>query len=164
MVTTTSGRKLYVQPFECNRLPRLTILIYAESQMRKLWAGGPHEYVHRPLTDTFAEILLETNRKCPRWAEFNTEGGPISATSPPAATANSPPPTGASAMSPPSSSTLGVGRDTFFGAGPAFRQPSFNYPAVPSPLATSPPATANEWPEEDGGSVAPKKIMLKMKK
>lgn len=115
-------------------------------------------------------LLPETNRKCPRWAEFNTDGGPISAGSPPGGTnAGSPPAGGSMAMSPPSSS---VGRDAYFGNGPPFmRHPStsFNMPSVPSPLATSPPMSApNDWsegPMSPGASgSAPKKLMLKVKK
>ncbi|KAG8862822.1 hypothetical protein FRB96_000832 [Tulasnella sp. 330] len=106
---------------------------------------------------------MKTNRKCPRWAEFNTDSGPISATSPPVASAASPP---ASAMSPPASSAF------FAGPGSAFRSASFSIPPVPSPLATSPPlSAANDWysggdgPTSPGGSSsAPKKITLKVRK
>jgi len=112
---------------------------------------------------------MKTNRKCPRWAEFNTDGGPISASSPPPPSASSPPASSSVAMSPPSSSNLYVGRESFFGAGPAFRNPSYSIPAVPSPLATSPPlsAAANDWSNEvmsPGAGSGPKKITLKVKK
>jgi len=82
---------------------------------------------------------MKTNRKCPRWAEFNKPGG---ATSPPA-------------MSPPPSSpaddrrygpSLGSGSGGLMPPplvpSSAFRSNTFSYPAVPSPLATSPPVSA----------------------
>ncbi|KAI5121146.1 hypothetical protein M0805_007144 [Coniferiporia weirii] len=93
---------------------------------------------------------MKTNRKCPRWAEFNSGAPPInitpSATSPPGAAV----PTGTGgALSPPS---FGHG----FPAAPAASSPltlssssSMPFPRppsafVPSPLATSPPVTAME--------------------
>ncbi|KAF5385168.1 hypothetical protein D9615_001340 [Tricholomella constricta] len=70
---------------------------------------------------------MKTNRKCPRWAEFNSGTAPAtplpsgSATSPPPVTANLP--------------NLGFNR------GPS--SSAFGFPAaVPSPLATSPPMSA----------------------
>ncbi|KLO20695.1 hypothetical protein SCHPADRAFT_897954 [Schizopora paradoxa] len=98
---------------------------------------------------------MKTNRKCPRWAEFNSGAPPIAATpsvtSPPASMAGPsgalpsagplspgypfPPPVGISAM--PSSSSLGT------------RQPSQAY--SPSPLATSPPVTAMDIDDSDFG-------------
>ncbi|KAG9025969.1 hypothetical protein FRB95_009534 [Tulasnella sp. JGI-2019a] len=104
---------------------------------------------------------MKTNRKCPRWAEFNTDSGPISAASPPIPSAASPP---ASAMSPPASTGF------FAGPGSAFRSASFSFPSVPSPLATSPPlSAANEWYGDGamspgGSSSAPKKLTLKVRK
>lgn len=61
---------------------------------------------------------MKTNRKCPRWAEFNSGAPPPtpSSATAAAASATSPPPGG-----------LGFG--------------GFSVPAVPSPLATSPPLT-----------------------
>ncbi|KZV74842.1 TAF1 transcription initiation factor TFIID subunit TAF1 [Peniophora sp. CONT] len=61
---------------------------------------------------------MKTNRKCPRWAEFNSGAPPPtpSSATAAAASATSPPPGG-----------LGFG--------------GFSAPAVPSPLATSPPLT-----------------------
>ncbi|KAJ3760554.1 TAF1 transcription initiation factor TFIID subunit TAF1 [Lentinula raphanica] len=77
---------------------------------------------------------MKTNRKCPRWEEFNsgTPGAGPSATSP---SATSPPGT-------PSQSNIGFSR------GPAFAQP-----AATSPLATSPPVTVYDEP---ASSSAPK--------
>ncbi|KAF9460125.1 TAF1 transcription initiation factor TFIID subunit TAF1 [Collybia nuda] len=70
---------------------------------------------------------MKTNRKCPRWAEFNSGTAPIAPTAPGSAT--SPPPTNASLPN------LGFNR------GPT--NTSFGFPtAVPSPLATSPPMSA----------------------
>ncbi|KIK07513.1 hypothetical protein K443DRAFT_129177 [Laccaria amethystina LaAM-08-1] len=71
---------------------------------------------------------MKTNRKCPRWAEFNSGTAPTTLT--PSGSATSPPP--ASANLPPN---LGFNR------GPS--NTSFGFPAaVPSPLATSPPMSA----------------------
>lgn len=71
---------------------------------------------------------MKTNRKCPRWAEFNSGTAPTAPT--PSGSATSPPP--ASATLP---SNLGFNR------GPS--NTPFGFPAaVPSPLATSPPMSA----------------------
>ncbi|KAG9044313.1 hypothetical protein FS837_008364 [Tulasnella sp. UAMH 9824] len=105
---------------------------------------------------------MKTNRKCPRWAEFHADGGPITAASPPPATAASPPP-GGSAMSPPAASA-------YFAPGSAFRNAAFAVPPVPSPLATSPPFSAQQgWQDEgamspDAGGSTAKKITLKVRK
>ncbi|KAF8078829.1 TAF1 transcription initiation factor TFIID subunit TAF1 [Lyophyllum atratum] len=76
---------------------------------------------------------MKTNRKCPRWAEFNSGTAPAtplpsgSATSPPSATANLP--------------NLGFNR------GPS--SSAFSFPAaVPSPLAASPSMSAMEMDED----------------
>ncbi|KAM6498495.1 TAF1 transcription initiation factor TFIID subunit TAF1 [Amanita muscaria] len=84
---------------------------------------------------------MKTNRKCPRWAEFNSGTAPV----PPTPSASSPPPVTA----------LG---------GLGFNRPgssSFGFPAaVPSPLATSPPLSAMD--EDPAPSTAPKiKLTLK---
>ncbi|EPQ61383.1 hypothetical protein GLOTRDRAFT_15237, partial [Gloeophyllum trabeum ATCC 11539] len=107
---------------------------------------------------------MKTNRKCPRWAEFNSGAPPAtpSATSPPAGS----PPT-------PSLGNLGFSKssDSVFSPtlGPSSRPgTSFGFPvAVPSPLATSPPLSAvNDSdlpPPTTGGGSAPK-IKLTLKK
>ena len=93
-------------------------------------------------------IIIETNRKCPRWAEFNSSTVPTpstpSAASPPPTTANLP--------------NLGFNR------GPSAA--TFGFPAaVPSPLATSPPMSAMDdldaVPGTPSGSAPKIKLMLK---
>lgn len=78
--------------------------------------------------------FLETNRNCPKWAEFNTPqpvggvgigGGTPGATSPPAHT-----PYG----------------DSLFPSGYRSSANAYGFPAaVPSPLATSPPVSATAF-------------------
>lgn len=87
---------------------------------------------------------VETNRKCPRWAEFNSGTAPV--TPIPSGSATSPPPTTANLPN------LGFNR------GPS--NAAFGFPAaVPSPLATSPPMSAQE---DDAFPPAPKlKLTLK---
>ncbi|KAH7885981.1 TAF1 transcription initiation factor TFIID subunit TAF1 [Phlebopus sp. FC_14] len=85
---------------------------------------------------------MKTNRKCPRWAEFNTgapPATPASATSPPPMT---PSISGLSGFNKPSQNT-----SLAFGA------------AVPSPLATSPPVSAME--DTPSGSAPKIKLTLK---
>ncbi|RDB29477.1 putative transcription initiation factor TFIID subunit [Hypsizygus marmoreus] len=89
---------------------------------------------------------MKTNRKCPRWAEFNSGTAPVtpsasgSATSPPPASTNLP--------------NLGFNR------GPTAT--AFGFPAaVPSPLATSPPMSAME---EDMVPPPSAKIKLTLKR
>ncbi|KAF8632973.1 hypothetical protein AX15_001570 [Amanita polypyramis BW_CC] len=86
---------------------------------------------------------MKTNRKCPRWAEFNSGTGPIPPT--PSTSATSPPPMGG-----------GLGGLSFNRSSGG----SFGFPAaVPSPLATSPPVSAMD---EDAAPSAPKiKLTLK---
>ncbi|KAF8898960.1 TAF1 transcription initiation factor TFIID subunit TAF1 [Infundibulicybe gibba] len=79
---------------------------------------------------------MKTNRKCPRWAEFNSGTAPVPST--PSTSAASPPP-------------------------PA--SPSFGFPAaVPSPLATSPPVSAMEDPVPPTPSGLGPKIKLTLKR
>ena len=87
--------------------------------------------------------MTETNRKCPRWAEFNSGTAPVPPT--PSSSANSPPPMGGGLS--------GLG---FIRPGAS----SFGFPAaVSSPLATSPPLSAMD---EDATPSAPKiKLTLK---
>lgn len=90
---------------------------------------------------------MKTNRKCPRWAEFNSGTAPSTSTS-----ATSPPPTT------PNLPNLGFNR------GPSTA--SFGFPAVPSPLATSPPMSGMV---DDSGSPnaaisAAPKLKLTLKK
>ncbi|KAG9314188.1 TAF1 transcription initiation factor TFIID subunit TAF1 [Chiua virens] len=71
---------------------------------------------------------MKTNRKCPRWAEFNSGAPPVPATP----SAASPPPTT-------------PGPSSFGGFGKPSQNASFGFnAAVPSPLATSPPLSAME--------------------
>ena len=105
----------------------------------------PLSFFFHPSRDS---SCAETNRKCPRWAEFNSGTGP--ATPMPSGSATSPPPSGLP--------TLGFNRGP---AGAAFGFPA----AVPSPLATSPPMSAME----DEGvpstpSIANPKIKLTLKR
>ncbi|KAL9716528.1 hypothetical protein Ac2012v2_000976 [Leucoagaricus gongylophorus] len=75
---------------------------------------------------------MKTNRKCPRWAEFNSGTIPPSLT--PSTSATSPPPPTA-----PGLANLGFNRGPPIGGSSL----SFGFPAaVPSPLATSPPMQA----------------------
>ncbi|KAF8224254.1 atypical/TAF1 protein kinase [Tricholoma matsutake] len=87
---------------------------------------------------------MKTNRKCPRWAEFNSGTAPVTPT--PSGSATSPPP------------TTGNLPNLGFNRGPS--NASFGFPAaVPSPLATSPPMSAQE---DDALAPAPKlKLTLK---
>ncbi|KAH9035076.1 TAF1 transcription initiation factor TFIID subunit TAF1 [Lactarius hengduanensis] len=81
---------------------------------------------------------MKTNRKCPRWAEFNSGAQPPATPTPTAAAAGSPPP-----LTPSLSSSLGLGQSSLH---------------VPSPLATSPPVIA----ASDETPTAPKiKLTLK---
>ncbi|EIW86914.1 TAF1 transcription initiation factor TFIID subunit TAF1 [Coniophora puteana RWD-64-598 SS2] len=89
---------------------------------------------------------MKTNRKCPRWAEFNSGATPLPATP---ASATSPPP------GTPMSNMGGFSR----------QGPSFGFgAAVPSPLATSPPMTAvgeDPLPPTPSGSAPKIKLTLK---
>ncbi|KAF8140452.1 TAF1 transcription initiation factor TFIID subunit TAF1 [Boletus edulis] len=97
--------------------------------------GGTPMQLNRPLKpDTTRRCghcgqmgHMKTNRKCPRWAEFNSGAPPVPVT--PSGT--SPPP-----MTPNAS---------FSGFNKPSQNASFNFnAAVPSPLATSPPVSAME--------------------
>ncbi|KAF8640571.1 hypothetical protein AX17_000233 [Amanita inopinata Kibby_2008] len=89
---------------------------------------------------------MKTNRKCPRWAEFNSGTAPVPPT--PSGSATSPPPVGS-----------GLG-------GIGFNRPgggAFGFPAaVPSPLATSPPMSAMD--EDSAPSASGPKIKLTLKR
>ncbi|KAF8846178.1 TAF1 transcription initiation factor TFIID subunit TAF1 [Paxillus ammoniavirescens] len=92
---------------------------------------------------------MKTNRKCPRWAEFNSGAPPVPATP---ASASSPPP-----MTPSAPGFSGFNKPS--------QNASFGFgAAVPSPLATSPPVSAIEDvdPTLTPSSSAPKiKLTLK---
>ncbi|KAJ7109984.1 TAF1 transcription initiation factor TFIID subunit TAF1 [Mycena epipterygia] len=90
-------------------------------------AGGTPMQLNRPIKpDTTRRCghcgqlgHMKTNRKCPRWAEFNTPGPST--------------PTGSAASPPAIPGTPNLGFN---------RNPTFGFPAaVPSPLATSPPVS-----------------------
>jgi len=93
---------------------------------------------------------MKTNRKCPRWAEFNSGTAPAPAT-----------PT--SVTSPPPNS---AGMSSLSGFNRASGSLSFGAP-VPSPLATSPPVSAMEdyvdpaAPGTPSGSAPKIKLTLK---
>lgn len=135
--------------------------------------GGTPMQVNRPVkADTTRRCghcgqvgHMKTNRKCPKWAEYN--GG-----APPTIT-----PTG---TSPPQTPSLGgnlsftkgpdlpsLPMNAAAGPSPAIRnQPSmFGYAAaVPSPLATSPPFTASDLREDGSASALAPKLKLTLKK
>ncbi|KAH6916934.1 atypical/TAF1 protein kinase [Coprinopsis sp. MPI-PUGE-AT-0042] len=100
--------------------------------------GGTPMQLNRPLKpDTTRRCghcgqmgHMKTNRKCPRWAEFNSGTAPP-ATPTASGSASSPPPAGV-----PIPGTAGFNRS---GAGGGFNFQA----AVPSPLATSPPIMSN---------------------
>jgi len=118
--------------------------------------GGTPMQLNRPLKpDTTRRCghcgqmgHMKTNRKCPRWAEFNSGAPPVPTT--PSAT--SPPP-----VTPNTSSFSGFNKPS--------QNVSFGFnAAVPSPLATSPPVSAMEdvEPSMTPSSAAPKlKLTLK---
>lgn len=95
-------------------------------QMGHMSACGAHHRLNL-LTHNFLLPLAETNRKCPRWAEFNSGAQPPATPTPAAAAASgsagSPPP-----LTPSLSNSLGLGQSSSL--------------HVPSPLATSPPVIA----------------------
>ncbi|CAE6501787.1 unnamed protein product [Rhizoctonia solani] len=87
---------------------------------------------------------MKTNRKCPRWAEFNQPAGgtPAGSATSPTQTAGSPP----YAAGSPNPLSLGLPRQ---GSGSGY------YPSATSPLATSPPITADEPDEYSGRAFSP---------
>ncbi|PFH54856.1 hypothetical protein AMATHDRAFT_134293 [Amanita thiersii Skay4041] len=91
---------------------------------------------------------MKTNRKCPRWAEFNSGTAPVPPT--PSSSATSPPPVGSGLGS------LGFNRP----GGSAFGFPT----AVPSPLATSPPVSALDEDTPATPSASGPKIKLTLKR
>ncbi|THG99871.1 hypothetical protein EW026_g2557 [Hermanssonia centrifuga] len=104
---------------------------------------------------------MKTNRKCPRWAEFNS---------------GAPPPTpSTSAASPPATSPteFGKGSESLFSPGASsnsLRPPGTLLAHGPSPLAMSPPVTAMDEDDDDDGDFPPPtpsaapKIKLTLKK
>lgn len=112
---------------------------FSTEALRELRTNGPHECVaissslafpRNTINRSACFFVTETNRKCPRWAEFNTGDGAASAS---AAGAGAPTP---SATSPPPSTP---GGGLFPSATSALRVPNTFAPGAPSPLATSPP-------------------------
>ncbi|KAI9570393.1 TAF1 transcription initiation factor TFIID subunit TAF1 [Boletus coccyginus] len=117
--------------------------------------GGTPMQLNRPLKpDTTRRCghcgqmgHMKTNRKCPRWAEFNSGAPPVPATP--------------SATSPPST----PGGSGFSGFNKPLQNASFGFNAAgPSPLATSPPVLAmedTERPLTPSGSAPKLKLTLK---
>lgn len=126
---------------------------------------------------------MKTNRKCPRWAEFNSGTPPMP--TPGGANASSPPPPSAGATSPTASGssaafTFGKSQDSLFSptsspvASNLLRAPSnLGGPSHgPSPLATSPPVMAmsmdgqddGDEDDEDAPSSSAPKLKLTLKK
>ncbi|PCH34054.1 atypical/TAF1 protein kinase [Wolfiporia cocos MD-104 SS10] len=104
---------------------------------------------------------MKTNRKCPRWAEFNSGNPPL-----PTPSASSPP-----ATSPGGSGGLGFGSDSLFspGASGSLRPPNASFSLGshgPSPLATSPPVMAMDDDDDvpSTPSASGPKIKLTLKK
>ncbi|GBE77413.1 Putative transcription initiation factor TFIID 111 kDa [Sparassis crispa] len=104
---------------------------------------------------------MKTNRKCPRWAEFNSGAPPLPSIASP------------SAASPSGSGSFGFGSsDSLFtpGAGNLLRPPTQSLGLGshgPSPLATSPPMMAMDDDDDDGPptpSGSGPKIKLTLKK
>ncbi|KIM70364.1 hypothetical protein SCLCIDRAFT_1207703 [Scleroderma citrinum Foug A] len=117
--------------------------------------GGTPMQINRPLKpDTTRRCghcgqmgHMKTNRKCPRWAEFNSGTPPLPV---PPTSATSPPP-----MTPGVPGLSGFNRPT--------QSSSFSFgAAVPSPLATSPPLSAMGMEESDA-SMAPSGSAPKIK-
>jgi len=122
-------------------------------------AGGTPMQLNRPIKpDTTRRCghcgqlgHMKTNRKCPRWAEFNTPGP-----STPTGSAATP-----AAPGTPNLPNLGFNRG---GLAPAFGFPA----AVPSPLATSPPVSGmagdDPTPAPTPAAPAVPKIKLTLKR
>ncbi|KAJ7161345.1 TAF1 transcription initiation factor TFIID subunit TAF1 [Mycena crocata] len=121
-------------------------------------AGGTPMQLNRPIKpDTTRRCghcgqlgHMKTNRKCPRWAEFNTPGP-----STPTGSAASPAPLPGT----PNLPNLGFNRGGL--------NPTFGFPAaVPSPLATSPPVSgmAGESEPAPAASTSVPKIKLTLKR
>ena len=124
-----------------------------------------HAHTESPLP------LAETNRKCPRWAEFNSGTPPM-----PTASASSPPATS------PTASTAGFGfgkgSESLFSpgalpssSGNSLLRPPTNAASAsslaahgPSPLATSPPVMAMEDDAPATPSTSAPKIKLTLSK
>lgn len=138
--------------FGHNRQPRgLGTYVSAAETLWSLWSDGPYEYVIYFIHELYlvTRFLIETNRKCPRWAEFNSGTAPAPAT-----------PT--SVTSPPPNS---AGMSSLSGFNRASGALGFGAP-VPSPLATSPPVSAMEdidpaAPGTPSGSAPKIKLTLK---
>ncbi|KAI0361004.1 atypical/TAF1 protein kinase [Trametes cingulata] len=105
---------------------------------------------------------MKTNRKCPRWAEFNQGTPPL-----PTPSASSPP-----ATSPTGTGGFGFGGDSLYSPGPSGSSlrpgPSHTFPGThgPSPLATSPPMMPVDDDDDDvpatpSGSAPKLKLTLK---
>ena len=136
----------------------LTPFLRAPASMWTLRSSWAHEYVCYFTSRTPFVLIIdaETNRKCPKWAEYNG-AAPPSLTS-----ANT---------SPPQTPTVGNGGG--FQQGPDFSannpgpssiraQGQFNFAAaVPSPLATSTPFTASDAADDGESSVPKLKLTLK---
>ncbi|KAH8119903.1 TAF1, transcription initiation factor TFIID, subunit TAF1 [Phellopilus nigrolimitatus] len=117
---------------------------------------------------------MKTNRKCPRWAEFNSGAPPINVTpsagSPPGAGGSMP--TGGGALSPPSlghgfpAPPVAAGSPLSLSSSTSMPFPRPPSAFVPSPLATSPPMTAMEVDDDlmQQGSGSGTKLKLTLKR
>ena len=147
--------------------------------------GHMSEWINHPPSFTHSLILhiSETNRNCPKWAEYNTPQ-PVGAVGVvPSPGAASPPAPGGALSPPAAGSSQGLGYlsapDGLFPS--SYRAPSgaYGFPAaVPSPLATSPPVSAAAFDGFDNesqppqppvaaapvGGMGPPKIKLKLGK
>ena len=148
--------------------PMVGCLFSMYSFQRRCGHCGQMGHMSRCIYHISFQLLLllypspETNRKCPRWAEFNSGTPPMPATP----SAGSPP-----ATSPTGPSAFGFGKsDSLFspGASPGpsntlLRAPNALASAShgPSPLATSPPMIAME--EEDESVSTPTTSAPKLK-
>ncbi|KAH9913336.1 atypical/TAF1 protein kinase [Epithele typhae] len=90
---------------------------------------------------------MKTNRKCPRWAEFNSGNPPLPAAAVPGGASSPPAGTAPAASGTPTlpSASFSLGDSL----GNSLRAPSFAGAHGPSPLATSPPVMAMEQDEDD---------------
>jgi hypothetical protein len=108
-------------------------------------------------------FFIETNRKCPKWAEFNP---PVAGVAPGSSSAAS----GSGTTTTATTTTTAVVATTAATPGQTNQgfirgsQPSFGFPAVPSPLVTSPPVMAMQDSEMIVPASSGPKIKLSLNK